>query len=208
MLTPQGKIVAVFDQKLLDPDTCIWLADGYVAEDLRKKFAQYAPFSKTGWEEVNLPVYYDLDGDLEVSEDVEAGVYVFPQEKGKIVVGGEFEVSVSDEEFTRFRLDHDIPLHGVDFTDEMLLNVFPEGYVSYTKGCFVGQEVIARVHNLASPPKKLVVKYEDQCTEQEKARLTSKTPEVEGRVRGFVFVDTEDKSKRQQYQALKTQFKK
>jgi len=38
----------------------------------------------------------------------------------------------------------------------MLLNV-SEDYVSYQKGCFVGQEIIARVHHKSRPPKKLAV---------------------------------------------------
>ena len=60
--------------------------------------------------------------------------------------------SISDEEFTLFRLDHNIPLMGVDYqADEFILNVHEHDYVSYTKGCFLGQEPVAKVHNRAQP---------------------------------------------------------
>ena len=41
----------------------------------------------------------------------------------------------------------------VDDDEELLLNIFPDGYVSYTKGCYLGQEIIARVHYRAKPSK-------------------------------------------------------
>jgi len=209
LLSPQGKIIGVFDQQLVDADTGMLVVDSYAADTLRKEFNKYAAFSVTDWEELDEPVYYDLALSSQhsaVSENGEKPL-AFPQGVGRIIVGGEFEVTVSEEEFTAFRLDYEVPLHGVDFTDEMLLNVFPEDYVSYTKGCFVGQEVIARVHNLSDPPKKLGVKYEDQCSEAEKKIMTSKQTDPQGRVRGFVFVDNEKSGKREAYQSLKSQFK-
>jgi folate-binding protein YgfZ len=209
LLSPQGKIIGVFDQQLIDSDTCVLVAENYAADTLRKEFDKYAAFSVTDWKELDESVYFEIDVGTQLSalSEDDGKHFVFPQAVGRIIVGGEFEPNVSEKEFTAFRLDHEVPLHGVDFTDEMLLNVFPEDYVSYTKGCFVGQEVIARVHNLSDPPKKLVVKYEDQCSEAEKKIMTSKQTDSQGRVRGFVFVDNEKSGKREAYQSLKSQFK-
>ena len=83
--------------------------------------------------------------------------------------------SISDEEFTLFRLDHNIPLMGIDYqADEFILNVHEYDYVSYTKGCFLGQEPVAKVHNRAQPSRQLIVQFEDQCSPEEAAKMTSK----------------------------------
>lgn len=203
LLSPQGKIIGVFVQKLVDDQTCILVSDAYAAQALTGEFGKYAPFSKTGWEQLSEPVWYDLNGDADPGDGM-----VLPLAAGRLIVGGNYEPTVSEEEFTTFRLDHQLPVHGVDFQDEMILNVFPDGYVSYTKGCFVGQEVVARVHNLSAPQKKLVVKYENECSDQEKQRMTSRQADASGRVRGFVFISTDDKGKRAEYQAMKVKFKK
>lgn len=56
------------------------------------------------------------------------------------------------------RLEAGIPLFGIDFDETTLLLELGEDAVSYTKGCYIGQEVVARIKNLAKgiTPKKLV----------------------------------------------------
>lgn len=66
--------------------------------------------------------------------------------------------SATEEAFRRFRLENRLPVQGIDYGDEMVLNVFGDDAVSFTKGCYLGQEVLARVHYRAKPPKKLVVR--------------------------------------------------
>ena len=41
-----------------------------------------------------------------------------------------------------------IPLFGIDFDEKIILNEIGEEAISYEKGCFVGQEVIARIKNI------------------------------------------------------------
>ena len=98
--------------------------------------------------------------------------------------------SVSDDEFTLFRLDHHIPLMGVDYqADEFILNVHEHDYVSYTKGCFLGQEPVAKVHNRAQPSRRLIVAFEDLCSPENAAKMTSKIIDpASGRFKGFVLV--------------------
>ena len=62
------------------------------------------------------------------------------------------------ETYEILRLEKWVPLFGIDFDETTLLLELGEDAVSYTKGCYVGQEVIARVKNLAKgiTPKKLV----------------------------------------------------
>ena len=58
-----------------------------------------------------------------------------------------------------------------------------------TKGCYLGQEIVARVHNLGKPPKRLVVKSENECNEEEKQKMTSKCHDPEtGKTSGFLLI--------------------
>ena len=88
-----------------------------------------------------------------------------------------------------------MPVQGIDFDEELLLNVANEEFVSYTKGCYLGQEIIARVHHRSKPPKKLIVKPLEECQPAEAARMTSKCVDPEtGKMVGFIFVDNEQGS--------------
>ena len=185
LLTAQGKIIAIADQKQIDADTLMLVIDNIAVDTCRDMFEKFAVFTKTNWQELDHPIYYDLDADIAPQD----GLTIIPQPQGQLIVGGQFESSIDSDTFTSFRLDHHLPLHGIDFTDEMLLNVFPDGFASYTKGCFVGQEVIARVHNLSKPPRKLVVRYADECNEDEQKQMTSQAPDPANRPRGFFFVN-------------------
>ena len=183
LLTAQGKIIAICDQKQINADTGMLVIDNPALDTCREMFQKFSAFTETNWQESDDNVYYDLDADIQPQE----GLTLLPQSQGQLIVGGQFESTINTEAFTLFRLDHHIPLHGQDFTDEMFRNVFPEGLASYTKGCFVGQEVIARVHNLSQPPRKLVVRYADECNEKEQNQMTSKSPDTTTRPRGFLF---------------------
>jgi folate-binding protein YgfZ len=98
---------------------------------------------------------------------------------------------VSEEEFRLFRLQNDLPLQELDYQQEMLLNV-GQDLVSFTKGCFLGQEVLARVHHKSKPPYKLVVRKESELPEDLKSKMTSKTKDPKtGDILGFVFVKNE-----------------
>lgn len=54
---------------------------------------------------------------------------------------------ISDELFDVLRIERGIPIYGIDMDET---TVVPElgldGLISYTKGCYIGQEIIARIH--------------------------------------------------------------
>ena len=131
-------------------------------------------------------MYYDLSTNHVPSNEE----LIIPLPIGRYLLSNNsYDNTLRDEEFNLFRLKNNIPIHGIDYTNEMLLNIHEEKYVSYTKGCFVGQEMIAKVHYRAKPPKKLVVNYEDDCSEAERLLMTSVTLNPEnGKKFGFVFV--------------------
>lgn len=139
-----GRIVATFWQQKINDDE-IWIvldkrATGPLLEHLKKHLA----LTNTKIDrKKDLFVYYDLD------------------EKKVIISETKIPDSVSEMEFLLFRLKNNIPFQYLDFTNEMILNVSYD-FVSFTKGCYLGQEVVARVHHLGRPPKKLVADLEQK----------------------------------------------
>ena len=186
-----GRIIVTFDQLKLSPTELLILIEAPFFEQMQTHLEKFLTLTRTKLEKTDYQVYYDLDG----SYTTQQGELVIPQHRGKLVLTMHQIPSsnlISESEFTLFRLKNTIPLQGIDYTHDLLLNVSEE-FVSFTKGCFLGQEVLARVHNLSKPPKKLVVRYQDQCSEDEKKSMTSKIINpTTGRVIGFIFVKNSD----------------
>jgi tRNA-modifying protein YgfZ len=150
-----GKIVIAFYQvKYLDHVLIIFNSKYY--DKLIEHLDKFLKLTRVKLERIDYEVYYELDKECPCNDNE----IVLKQEKGNIIVTKNQYESISDDEFNEFRLKNNIPLFGVDFTNEMILNV-SEDYVSYEKGCYLGQEVVARVHYKSKPPKKLVVKEID-----------------------------------------------
>ncbi len=184
-----GKIVAAFDQALLSTDEALLAVErpfvGRVHAHL-KKYLDLTGVTLT--EDEALEAFFDLDGDYRANEKE----LRLPQPAGAVILTGQKPpAGVSEEEFRLFRLTSRNPLQGIDYDGEMLLNVFDdEDRVSYSKGCYLGQEIIARVHYRSRPPKRLDVRAEDDCDVQMRSRMTSKTLDPKtGRTLGFVFTE-------------------
>ena len=56
---------------------------------------------------------------------------------------------INNETYGILRLEAKIPLFGIDFDQNNILPEVTERAVSYEKGCYVGQEIVARVKNIA-----------------------------------------------------------
>lgn len=181
-----GKIIAVFDQIKVNDNRYLLVLEEKFHDLLMGHIERYTKLSKAVVKREDYGVYFDLVGDYRQSE----GEYLIPQRKGQLVITQKnLQKNVSAEEFILFRLKNNIPLHGTDFNNEFLLNVDENEFVSYTKGCFLGQEPISKVHNRSKPSWKLVVVSEDECSIEERGKMTSKTPDPEtGKTLGFVFV--------------------
>lgn len=186
-LNMHGRIVATFDQvRVSDGDLFLLVIASSVWEAVKTHTERYARLSHTTIEAVALNAYFDLSGDCPISE----GEYTIPQNSGRIILTARaIPVDVSAEAFTSFRLQNNIPLHGVDYHDDFILNVHENDFVSYTKGCFLGQEPVSKVHSRSKPTWQLAVRCEDVLSEEEKAKMTSKARDPKtGRTFGFVFV--------------------
>lgn len=184
-LDVHGKIVAVFDQLVLNDNEVLIVIERPFLGRLKKHLEKYLVLGDTRLREETYWVYFDLEDDARP----EQGVFRIPQKAGALILSkNELSAGVSREAFALFRLKNDLPVQGIDYDEEMLLNLGNEEFVSYTKGCYLGQEIIARVHYRSKPPKKLVVKYEADCGRDEAAAMTSKTLDpVSGKTLGFVF---------------------
>jgi len=164
------------------------LIEAPFVERLLTHVKKYQALSDVVISEESLSVYFDLDGSYSPREND----IVIRQKSGKVIVtSNELESKVSEEEFTLFRLKHAIPVQGIDYDQEMLLNLGDETLVDYDKGCYLGQEIIARVHYRGKAPKKLVVLTEELCIPKEVYKITSKAVDPRTKkLSGFVFKES------------------
>jgi len=171
-LNQHGRIIATFRQKRISDDEFLISVPAIAVDNLLKHLERYVKLSHVSINPSNQAAFINVDT-AQTVWDI-----------------GPHANSISGEEFTLFRLDHNIPLMGVDYqADEFILNVHEYDYVSYDKGCFLGQEPVAKVHSRAQPSRKLMVAFEDQCSCPEAAKMTSKIKDpATGRFKGFVFV--------------------
>ena len=193
-LNMHGRIIATFDglrlpaggAGLSEEEYLIVIASKAV-EPLKAHVERYLKINRSTLTETPLNVYFDLDGDASSPGD-----QVIAQKQGRLIVTDRSYTNlISADEFTLFRLEHQLPLHTVDYQDEMLLNVHEYDFVSYTKGCFLGQEMVAKVHNRSKPTWALVVRYQDELSIEEQAKMTSVVLNpLNDRYLGFVFVPT------------------
>jgi len=171
-LNQHGRIIATVRQKRISDDEILISVPAAAVDNLLKHLERYAKLSHTDILSSPLFTFLDLDNAQTVWDHE-----CHPN-------------SVSDEEFVLFRLDQNVPLMGLDYqADEFILNVDEYAHVSYSKGCFLGQEPVAKVHNRSQPSRKLLVRFEDECSSQEAATMTSKAADPDtGSIKGFVFV--------------------
>lgn len=56
-------------------------------------------------------------------------------------------VEISDELYEVLRIENGVPLYGVDAGETTIVpELGIDGLISYQKGCYIGQEIIARIH--------------------------------------------------------------
>lgn len=185
-LNMHGRIIATFDQIRLS-DEEVWIVIATQAKDiLLSHVERYLKINRSTLSGTSMKVYYDLNNDALLNE----GDRFILQPKGRIIISEKnFPVTVTSEEFTLFRLRHQCPLHTVDYHDEMILNVHEHRFTSYTKGCFLGQEMVSKVHNRSKPSWILKVCYQDELSKDLQEKMTSLTVDPEkNRILGFVFV--------------------
>ncbi|HEX3101151.1 MAG TPA: glycine cleavage T C-terminal barrel domain-containing protein [Pyrinomonadaceae bacterium] len=65
-------------------------------------------------------------------------------------------LTISDELYDTLRVESGLPLYGIDMDDTTIVpELGVDGLISYNKGCYIGQEIIARIHFRGHVAKKL-----------------------------------------------------
>jgi hypothetical protein len=80
-----------------------------------------------------------------------------PAERLRAALRTEDLVAASPEAVERWRIRRGVPRMGPDFgTDALPAEAGLESAIDFTKGCFLGQESVAKVRNLGHPPRAIV----------------------------------------------------
>ncbi|MBI2106357.1 hypothetical protein HYT57_00060 [Candidatus Woesearchaeota archaeon] len=154
-----GKLVVLFDQIFIE---------SYVYTVFDKQFNQrfyeytsnLIKLSGCNVEFSKLNVFHVFSDEehFSVSPENEFGGIKIPQRIGHLLLSEKTPNlnELDDEEYMQTLVENNISRQGIDFDREMLLNLNWQEVVSFTKGCYIGQEIMARVHNLGKPPLKLI----------------------------------------------------
>lgn len=177
-----GKIVATAEQIRENENEILLVVSSHCLQSLYSHLKPYLSLTKAEIKALPYLVYYEDTTEYIPIENE----FVILQDTGQIIITNKKLRTESDEAFTQFRVQNNIPLHSIDYTNEMLLNVSEE-YVSWTKGCFLGQEILARVHHLGKPPLKLIVISENEISPEQQKKMTSVIID-NGKKKGFLFV--------------------
>ncbi len=153
-----GKLIILFDQKMVDDTAYIIFEEQYEKQFLEHT-AKYAKLTKSNIEKSDKKV-------IHVISKKEETEITFPQSIGYLTLVDSIENSFSKETYNIIRLENTISVQGIDFEHPMFLDLGLYDTISFTKGCYLGQEVMARVHNLSKPARKLVRILYDILPEQ------------------------------------------
>ena len=100
-------------------------------------------------------------------------------------------VEVSDELYEVLRVESGIPLYGVDMDETTIVpELGIDGLISYNKGCYIGQEIIARIHfrgHVAKQLTGLMLLGDSTEIDLKNAELKSVEDKNAGRITSAVF---------------------
>lgn len=99
----------------------------------------------------------------------------------------ENSVAIDAETFDTLRIERGVPLYGIDCDDTTIVpELGLDGQISYTKGCYIGQEIIARIYFRGHVAKRLTGIVLSRSTEPG-TELKSEDGKSAGRVASSTF---------------------
>ncbi len=148
-----GKVVALADIAI-SGNTAIIIIEAAYEKDFVAHFTPYLKLSKMKMSFLHGKVVHVIGAH-------ELGTIKIPKNIGYVtLLENESEINnihnISDETYTVLRIENNIPVQGIDFDHPMFLETGLTDAVSLTKGCYPGQEIIARVTRLGKPARRLV----------------------------------------------------
>jgi folate-binding protein YgfZ len=105
-------------------------------------------------------------------------------------------VAISDDLYKILRIESGVPKYGVDMDENTIVpELGIDGLISYTKGCYIGQEIIARIHFRGHVAKQLTgLILSAPSAEIENAELTTPDCKNAGRITSSTFSPKLDKT--------------
>jgi tRNA-modifying protein YgfZ len=148
LLTPKGMmqgLLWVYDR----PDGLLLVSPPECASNVEGALRKVLPLSESTLEADARPVYWtDGPGELPFSALGAGGALAFQPPAGPPLDAAALE---------RRRVENALPRYGVDVgPDTIPLEAGLERAISYTKGCYMGQETISRIHHMGHVNRLLV----------------------------------------------------
>lgn len=115
-------------------------AGDFFVEDLSEKY-----FFVSGFGDLDTSGFETIEFEKSGGND-----HFVPVEQGlefKQALSGSGALAIGDDLYELLRIEHGIPLYGKDMDEStVVLETGIDEAVSFTKGCYIGQEIIARIH--------------------------------------------------------------
>lgn len=157
LLTPKGKLLADFE--LYDRgDDLLALVPARAARNFTAAISKRIVLSDSKMEDITAAHSLQLVLDAPaVPGGLPYGRLGVPGFFQLVPKGELFAATQSPEALEVLRVEQGLPAFGVDMDEESLpLEARLEDAISFTKGCYMGQETVARIHNLGHVNKILV----------------------------------------------------
>jgi len=174
-------------------------AGDFFVENLSEQFQYFEVFGPVG--DVYHPEVADMFPGAFAFEAKHGASYFMPIDQAEkvrdLLINENNCVVIDDELYETLRIESGIPKYGVDMDETTIVpELGLDGMISYNKGCYVGQEIIARIHFRGHVAKQLTgLIFEGELTEQAETRplgsvsveLSSADGKNAGRITSKVF---------------------
>lgn len=173
-------------------------AGDFFVEDLSENFASLSFFGEEGTDfNIKAPIDNEIEkAKFDGKRDFIIGAlrgggcdYFLPRDSKESFLGilkknGSLEIS--EEIYEVLRIERGIPLYGVDMDETTIVpELGIDGLISYNKGCYIGQEIIARIHfrgHVAKQLTGLILPETVEASDLKNAELKSTDGKNAGRI--------------------------
>jgi folate-binding protein YgfZ len=190
LLTPKARVIAPVRVWRRGPDDFLLLTEPELGDVVRTQLlrSRFAAKCEIGPEQhTSLIVFGDADG---LPGEVPGSTEVLDEER---------EETLAADDYERLRIEAGVPVWGKEIDDSILPAEagLDETHISFTKGCFPGQEPVARLRNRGHVNRRLRVLEVEAATAGDEVLLEGKpvgrvTSAVPGLALGYVRVEVPD----------------
>jgi folate-binding protein YgfZ len=155
-------------------------AGDFFVEDLSEQFSYFEIFGPK--EDVYNPNACEHFRGALAYELPHGAAYFIPNERAdhfrEFLVDENGCLAITEELYRTLRIEAGMPLYGVDMDETTIVpELGLEGLISYNKGCYIGQEIIARIHFRGHVAKQLSgLVFESELPQQAETRPLGSVP--------------------------------